>query len=483
MGNTKRNFIYNTLLGLTNILVPIITFPYASRVLGPEGIGITSFALSLSITFIVLGSLGIPIYGIREVAKSKKNIKDLSKTFSELLIIHLLWTILIMIFYAVWIIISKTYQNEDAIKYFSFIHILSSVGLINWFYQGMEKYRFISVINFISKILTIFLLFILVKKPEDYWLYYLIIVLSNVLSVLISILYSLNIVKLTLLGLDFKKHFKPIIILFSTQMAITIYVNLDVIMLKYFSDLKDVGYYSASIKIIKILLVLITSLGMVLIPKIAIYIKEKKINEVKNLIERSINFVLLMSIPIIFYLFITSKDIILLFAGQDFLLASLLLKLLTPLILIVGLANIFSLQILVPSNNEKTYMFIVLLGLVINIILNSVLIPIMHSKGAVLATLTTEFTGLVLTYHYSKKVIDFYFPIKKVIKYLLISLLFVPISLFFSSFIQESLVYLIVLAICSGIIYFSFLFLIKDKFFIEFVFRPVYNKIILKKQL
>src|SRR5690606_39237426 len=125
------NFIYNALLGLTNVFVPIVTFPYASRILGPEGIGLTSFAISLSTTFIVLGSLGIPIYGIREIAKSKSDKIKLSKTFSELLSIHLLWSLLVIIIFFLWLYFTKTYENEMAIKYLSFVHILSSVGLIN----------------------------------------------------------------------------------------------------------------------------------------------------------------------------------------------------------------------------------------------------------------------------------------------------------------------------------------------------------------
>lgn len=475
--STKKNFIYNALLGLTNVFVPIVTFPYASRILGPEGIGLTSFAISLSTTFIVLGSLGIPIYGIREIAKSKENRISLSKTFSELLSIHLVWSLFIIIIFSLWLYLTKTYEDEMAIKYLSFIHILSSVGLINWFFQGIEKYKFISIINFISKILTIGLLFILVKNPEDYWLYYLIFALSNVVSAVISVVYSTKQVTLSFTGLNFKKHFKPILILFSTQLAISIYVNLDVIMLKYFSVLEQVGYYSASIKIVKILLVVITSLGVVLIPKISTYVQEKKINEVKQLIEKSINFVVMLSFPAMVLLFMSSKNIIMLFAGDKFLDADVLVKLLAPLIIIIGLTNIFALQILVPSNREKDYMKAVLVALLINIVLNSILIPMIQSRGAVIATLLTELAGLILTFYYSRKLVHYSLNIKMILKYLIISLLFVPFGYLISKLIHDELIYLFTFLTGSILLYGSVLIIMNDPFFMDTIFKPVHARI------
>lgn len=475
--STKKNFIYNVLLGLTNIFVPIITFPYASRILGPEGIGLTSFAISLSTTFIVLGSLGIPIYGIREVAKCRVDKVKLSKTFSELLSIHLLWSLIVIILFSLWLYFTKTYEDEMAIKYLSFVHILSSVGLINWFYQGIQKYKFISIINFISKVLTIGLLFVLVKNPEDYWLYYLIIVVSNIISVVISIVYSIKHVTLSFTGLDLRKHFKPVIILFSTQLAISIYVNLDVIMLKYFSVIEQVGYYSASIKIVKILLVVITSLGVVLIPKIAMFFQEERMKEVKELIEKSINFVLMLSFPVTIILFITSENIIKLFAGDQFIEADVLVKLLAPLIIIIGLTNIFALQILVPSNRERDYMKAVLAALLINIVFNSMLIPIMQSKGAVIATLLTEMTGLIITFYYSKKLVQFSLNIKMVMKYLMISLLFLPLSYLISGLIKQEVIYLFTFLTGSIFLYGLTLLLIKDSFFMDNIFNPARVKI------
>ena len=476
MSSTKKNFTYNTLLGLTNIIVPIITFPYVSRVLGPQGIGITSFAISLVTTFVILGSLGIPIYGIREIAKSKKDKVKLSNTFSELLLIQFFWSIFIIIVFASWLYFTKTYQNEEVIKYLSFIHIFCSIGLINWFYQGIEKYKFISIINLISKLITIVLLFILVKQKEDYWLYYSIVVMSSLVSAIISVSYSFKFVNYKFVRLNFKRHYKPILILFSTQLAISIYLNLDVIMLKYLSQLEQVGYYSAAIRIIKTLLILVTSLGVVLIPKISSYIQEKNNAEVRILIEKSINFVLIISLPIMVGLFMVSKDIIVLFAGSQFQVASSLLLWLIPLIFLIGMNNIFGLQILVPCNGEKKLMFIVIFGAILNFILNFFLIPIYQGKGAAFSTLVTEAVITVLAYYFSKKELDFKFPIKQFLIYLILSLFFIPISALIS-LVFDGIFYVIVVTSVCSILYFVILIVIKDKFFIENMYKPVLLKL------
>ena len=135
MGLLKKNFIYNNLLGITNVIFPLVVFPYATRVLGPDGIGIASFAISFSTFFIILSSLGIPIYGIREIAKCGDDKEKLSKTFSELLLIQSIWSVFIIIIYVVVLFVTDTYKDESNLKYLSFVHILSGVGFLNWFFH------------------------------------------------------------------------------------------------------------------------------------------------------------------------------------------------------------------------------------------------------------------------------------------------------------------------------------------------------------
>lgn len=478
MSKTRRNFTYNSLLGVTNILIPLLTFPYIARVLGASGVGVTSFAISLASTFIILCSLGIPIYGIREIAKAKKNPENLSKTFSELLLIQIVWTFCVLIFFTLWLYLTKTYENENALKYLSYIQIISSLGLINWFYQGIEKYKYITIINGFIKILTLILLYLIVKNPEDYWVYYGILVFSNSFGATISLVYSRRFAKIKFENLNLKKHFKPLLILFSTQIAIGIYINLDVIMLKYFTSSEEVGYYATSLKLIKTILIIVTSLGVVLIPKISLFIEEKKMDEVKSIIEKSINFILIISIPTTIGLFLTSSDIIALFAGSAFIESSKLMIWLLPLIFLIGLNNIFGLQILVPSNKEKQLMIVVVFGAIINFTLNFILIPRYSGYGAAFATVFTEIFITGATFYFCKKIISFNLQIIKILKYFLISMVFIPISMMISKIVPSGLTLLLVTCITCSIYYFVILTILKDKFFTINILNPIINKLI-----
>lgn len=465
-----KNFVFNILLGVTNIIVPLIVFPYISEILEPDGVGITSFAVSLASTFVILGSLGIPIYGIREIAKAKESDQELSKTFSEIVSIQVIWLVFTLLIYFFWIFFTNTFQHESEIKLASFFHIVGLIGMINWFFQGIEKYKFITVVNIIVKGLTIVLLFVLVKNREDYWIYYWVLVGSTIVGSIISLSYGLQFVRFRTTNLNLQKHIKPIGILFSTQIAIGIYVNLDILFLKYFSTDEQVGLYTAASKIIKISLLIVTSLGTVLIPKISQLIEKNQFNEIQKTIEKSLQFVLFIGCPIMILLVVLAPEIIQIFAGDQFLFSVGLIQLLTPLIFFIGMSTVFGLQILVPFQKEKQLLFAVSIGAVVSVILNSVLIPKYQSEGAVYTIVITELIIMICTYYYAKKALSFKYPYKKGLTYIALSALFIPISiLLHKSF--DAFLYISIVSICSFVLYIIGLYLIKDAFFMNTILR------------
>lgn len=472
MNLIHKNFIYNNLLGITNLVIPILIFPYVSRILGPDGIGIVSFAISLTAIFALVGSLGIPIYGIREIAKVKNHKDKLSKIFSELLFIQVVWIIFTLIIYSFWIIFTNTFKNNEIIKYFSFVHILGIVGMFNWFFQGIENYRFITIINFLTKFLMLILLFVLLKNQEQYWLYYSIIVITTLIGSIISLFYAFSFISIKYKNLNFKKHLKPILILFSTQLAIGIYINLDIVFLNYFSNNYEVGIYTPPSRLVKIILILVTSLGTVLIPKLSSYIKQGKLEESKKIISKSLRFIFLTTFPISFLLVCLSNEIIFVFAGEQFANSSNLLILLTPIIILIGLSNIFSFQILVPSNRENKLMKAVIIGAFVSVILNYALIPEFKSKGAAYSILITELIITILTFYFAKQEMKFILPFKSIVQYFLLSILIIPISYLFHTFLN-GISYLIVTSIFSLFVYIFGLFIFKDTFFLNNIWNPV----------
>ena len=476
MGLLKKNFIYNNLLGITNVIFPLVVFPYATRVLGPDGIGIASFAISFSTFFIILSSLGIPIYGIREIAKCGDDKEKLSKTFSELLLIQSIWSVFIIIIYVVVLFVTDTYKDESNLKYLSFVHILSGVGFLNWFFQGIENYRFIAISNFFVKTLAIILLFVLVTKASDYWLYYLIFVFSALIATIINFFYSFKFVKIRFYNLNLKRHLTSVLVLFSTQLAISLYVNLDVVMLRYLSVDEQVGYYSVSIKIVKTTLLVVSSLGAVLIPRISLFIEQQKIKEVKKLIEKSVQFVLLLAFPIMIVFGVLAKEIIFLFAGDKFSYATSLMYILLPLVLLIGMSNIFGLQILVPYNKENKLLIGVFIGAILNFSFNLLLIPIYNGNGAAISTIVTEIVITLILYRYCISTLSFTIPYKKAIEYFFISLLFIPLSILLSCFFEGVLFVLFFSFICV-IVYIVILFWRKDTFFMDNLLKPILKKI------
>lgn len=476
MNILRKNFIYNNLLGLTNLIVPILVFPYISRVLGPKGVGVVSFAISLTAVFTLIASLGIPIYGIREIAKVKNNKSNLTKVFSELIFIQIVWMLIVLVIYAFWLYFTDTFQDNKIIKYASFFHIIGLIGLINWFFQGLENYKFITMINFIMKVLTLVLLYTLVINKEDYWVYFIVIVISSIVGAITSLIYALKFTKIDFKNLSLKRHFKPIFILFSTQLAIGIYLNLDVIFLKYYSNDVQVGLYTPASKLIKLCLIIVTSLGAVLIPKISLLINQNKYSESSSLIIKSINFVLLITFPIIILLSVLSKDIILIFAGNQFLMSSDLLFLLTPILFFVGLSNIFGMQVLVPTNNENKLMYAVVFGATLSIILNMILIPKFKALGAVYSILITELIIAFVTYLYARKVLIFIFPLKNSLQYLLLSVLLIPVCLVLKPML-DGFLYLVTASVLSLVVYILGLFIIKDQFFKDDVWKPILKMI------
>lgn len=475
MSLLRKNFIYNNLLGFTNVLVPIIVFPYISRVFGPEGLGIISFAISLTASFIMIASLGIPIYGIREIAKVKHDSEALSKTYSEILLIQLGWLILSLILYGGWIYFSETFADEPIIRWVSFIHIVGLVGLIHWFYQGIENYKFIAVINVMIKLLTIGLLYSLVTEQDQYWLYYAIVVGATLLGSIISIGYSFKYVNFQWKGLQFQRHFKSIGILFGTQLAIGIYINLDVVFLKYLANEEQVGFYAPAKKLVKVCLLVITSLGTVLIPKLSQHIQEGELKKTQDLISKSVQFVLLVSLPIMALLVMLAREIILIFAGSDFTDSILLLQYLVPLVIFIGMSNIFALQILVPFHKEKQLMIAVLIGAVVSVVLNVLLIPSLESLGAVYAILATELVITLLTLIWAMKSIRIEVNLKAAFTYLFLALLIIPIAWISERYFKGWL-FLGIVGTISFIIYAGGLFLLKDSFFIHTIWNPIFNR-------
>ena len=390
----------NIILKTSTFLFPLITFPYVSRVLGAGANGNISFASSVISYFTLCACLGIPSYGIRKCAEVRDDSDLLSKTFEELFIINIICTVIsylaliVLIYY-----VPQFYHQKLLFLVTSLNVIFNSLG-IDWFYQAIEQYDYITVRNIAFKLISIILMFTFVHKPSDYVLYAGISVLASVGSNLLNLSRVSQYVTLKKYSnFNFFKHMKPIVILFLYNATTTIFTNLDQVMLGFMSSSKEVGYYAATVKVKNILTSIITALGAVMLPRVAYYLNKNDNRKFVFLIRESFNFILVSAIPLSVFFIIDARPIILFLAGSGYSNSIAIMQAIAPSIIFIGLSSVTAWQLLIPLKMESYTVVGAFIGAVINIVLNISLIPGFGGRGAAIATTIAE-AAVLLTHIY-----------------------------------------------------------------------------------
>lgn len=452
--STKKNIISNFVLTSSQFIFPLITFPYITKTLSNESLGSVIYVDAFTQYFIIFSALGIPLYGVREISKIKNDVQARSKLVTELLIIKLILTaFFILLFFLFYLFIPQLKINLPLLK-LGCLSIISSSLLIEWFYQGIENYAYITKRTLFVKILSIAFILLLVKNLDDKVIYYAILVAANLLNATINFSYYLKTFHHNFIGkIELKKHFKPLITLFLINVAVSIYTVLDTIILGTLTDLKQVSYYDVTLKLSKIVWTVILGIGFVLVPRISILFKEKKTDELKSLMSKSFNIVFLITIPFCFFCLIFSKDILMLVSGDKYIVAENCLRLFSILPFIIGVCNIMGTQFLLPIGQEKKILHATVLGLIASLILNFSLIPYFGFMGAAVACVIAEISVCFYIYFATKKEIKLSIDFQ-LIKQILLSLLF---STIFICFFKPELKNIYCILISFGIYCLSFI--------------------------
>ena len=395
----KLNFIMNAILQISAFIFPLITFPYVSRILGPSGTGNVSFTTSIVTYFALFAQLGIPTYGIRATARVRDDKKLLSKTVQEIFIINAVMCVLAyFVFFVVLNLVPKMYNDKVLFIIISSTILFNSVGM-DWLYKGLEKYTYITFVSIIFKFIALILMFVCVHHKNDYVIYGAISIFAASAS---NICNLVNIHKLIyikpIFNYEFTKHFRPIMIFFAMSCATTIYTNLDTVMLGFMKDNVEVGYYNAAIKIKNVLLGVVTSLGTVLLPRASYYIENNMYSEFKRIAGKALNFVVLISFPLCLYFILFAKEGVLFLSGDAYTEAILPMQILMPTLIFIGLTNIMGIQMLIPLGREKVVLYSEIAGAIVDLVINTILIPIMASSGAAIGTLVAEMVVWTVQY-------------------------------------------------------------------------------------
>ena len=396
----------NFIMSASSIVFPLITFPYISRVLMATGNGKVATASAVITYFNMFASLGIPTYGIRACAKVRDNKEKLSKTVQELLIINSVTMLLTLLVFIGTVILVPEFAAEKELYVINGIGMVLNMFAITWLYNALEQYAYITAVNMIVKVVSLVLMFLLVKQPEDYILYGAITVFASSASYVFNFVYATKFITLKKSGpYDFRVHMKPILRFFAMSAATSVYTNLDVVMLRFMQGNSEVGYYNAAIKVKTILVTLITSLGTVLLPRLSYYVKKEKIDDFYRMIGKAVNFVVIAGLPMTIYFMLFAGESIQFLAGKGYEGAVLPMIILMPTVLLIGLSNITGIQILTPQNLEQQVLNSIICGAVVDFLLNLVLIPRMASSGAALATTIAELVVLIVECIYLKDII------------------------------------------------------------------------------
>lgn len=400
------------------MILPLITVPYISRVLKPEGVGTFAYTNSIVQYFILFGMLGIGIYGNKMVAMARDNKEHLSKTFFSIYFLQLLLTSISLIGYLIFVIFF--FHEYKMIALLQAIALLATVIDCSWFFSGLEQFKKIVTRNIIVKVFSLIAIFMFVKNPDDLIIYTIIMGLSTFIGQLVMWLYVKEYVEsVKIKFIDIINHIKPTLVYFLPQVAVQVYFVLDKTMLGILSGSSEVGIYDYADKILKIALAVVTSLGTVMLPRMANTYAKGDWAKANNYITKSLEFSTLIAIPIMFGIAGIAKEFIPWFLGEEFNRSASVLFILSPAIFLMAWGGVFGTQYLVPLGKMREYTISLYMGAVVNLIVNFILIRPYGAIGAAIGTLCAEFAVILVQVFFIRDQINIKKVVPKSICYLI----------------------------------------------------------------
>lgn len=402
----KLNAVLNGLRTILNLVFPLITFPYVSRVLSVNEVGKYNFSQSIISYFLLIAALGIDKYAVREGTKYRDDNKKISKFSSEVFSVNILSTIISYLLLFLYLFLSsKSLSYRACILIFSLQIVFTTLGT-EWLYTIFEEYTYITIRSIVFKILSIILLFVFVRNEGDYLAYAGITVFASVGSNILNFINARKYCKIRLtFKFDCKKLLNPILVIFASNIAVQIYVNSDITMLGYLGDDYAVGIYSVSTKIYTIVKNVLGAVLMVTISRFALYVGKNLKLEYESLLKKVTNTLILLGVPVVVGLILLSEDAILIIASKKYIDAKISLIILSITILFSIFSTLFNQCVLLPYKREKVFLKSSIISALLNIGLNFVLIPVIGEIGAAITTLLSEATMAGMNYRGCKDLV------------------------------------------------------------------------------
>ena len=479
MKSLKVNVLLDSLNRVLSYIFPLITFPYIARVFSPEGIGLFQFSSTVVTYFAMFAGLGIYTYAIREAASIRNDIYKLRSFCKEIFIINLSSTIISFILFFICIFaVPRLYENRILLCICS-ISILFNLISFEWFLAAKEEFAYITVRSLACKILSIIFLFLLVHSKSDLYIYAAINVVAGGAGSLFNFSFFLRSIKVKEplpsensspgSPLQLGRHIKPIMVIFATIIANSLYTMLDTVMLGFIQNDQAVGLYAAASKINRILVAMVSGVGGILLPRLSYYRKNNMPGEYQGLLKNSFAFSLLFSIPTVIGLELLAPEVISVFCGAEFSESLTAMMILNPIIVIIAIGNFLNVQIFLPEGKEIYCLYIQIVSGILNFCMNLLLIPRYSFAGAAVGSICSELVVTVISIILAKKYFSVFAFTKSLIRYLFNALIMGALLFVLKPALDLALLRLLLCIFAGGALYVILLFIEKDAYFMEFL--------------
>lgn len=458
----------NSLQTLLNLIFPLITFPYVSRVLSVSGMGKYNFANSIISYFVLIAGLGISRYAVREGAKIREDKLQFSKFASRIFSINLCSTLISYLLLFITLFFVTSLRNcIEAILIFSIQIFFTTLGM-DWLYIIYEEYAYITVRNILFKVISILLLFTFVRQSDDYLKYAAITTFASVGSYLLNFLHSRKICNIKFVWkFNWTPYIIPILTIFGTMVAVTIYVSSDITMLGFLKNNYIVGIYSISAKIYGMVGPMLSATMAVTIPRLAMLMGQGKMSNYKQLFKKLLQTMILIVLPAVVGLMMTSKSIVLIIAGGEYLRSATPLSILSIALFFGTLNTIFVECVLIPAKRERATLITAVIAAITNLLLNFVLIPHYSEVGTAMTTVIAECLSMLMNFYFSRDIIGEIFLAKgfwkENLNIVIGTIAIWLVCILIKSLIYSNIIQLIISIICSCVIYILILYVLRNK--------------------
>ena len=460
----KRNYLYNLIYKVVNVIIPFITAPYISRVLGADGVGKISYTESVVSYFVLFATMGIPIFGQREISYVQDKEQERSTVFWNTFSLQLVISLIICLIY-----FAFSYIWGGNLYYIFALNLIAVMFDISWFFQGIEEFGKLVLRSILVRILNAVFLFCFVKTKSDLTIYAVGIALFPLLGSLSLWKYLHRYIsRPTLKNLNPFGYIKTVLSLFIPTIAIQIYTVFDKTMIGLITknDFQN-GYYEQATKITKIVISMITAMGAVMIPRVGYYLKNKSNKDVINLINKGYNYIWFLGLPVFVGIIVVAPNFVPWFFGEGYNEVIILLQILSALVLAICISNMTGYQYLIPTNQQSYLTASVVVGTIVNLVLNMILIRKYQAVGASIASVIAEMSVTICQIYLIRKQLPVWDILKLSKNYWIASAVMGLITAMINTRIQASIIGTMVLVACGAAIYFLILFILKDSFFIN----------------